>query len=62
MVKLIAKVHGKRIVFTKLFNPIISLLKIRMINKIFGDLIYEMSISTNINEISFSESILKTEK
>lgn len=62
LVRLIANVHGKKIVLTKLFNPMLSLLKIRIINKVFGDLIYEMNISTNINVVSLSESILKTEK
>ncbi|MCQ6274669.1 NAD-dependent epimerase/dehydratase family protein [Bacillus sp. V3B] len=47
MVKLIADVHGKKIILTKLFNPILKVigLKLGLINKVFGNLVYEKSIS-----------------
>ena len=47
LVGLVAKAHGKRMRFTKLFNPFISFLrpKIGLLNKVFGDLTYEQSIS-----------------
>lgn len=47
MVRLIAEVHGKRITLTKVFNPMISLLSnfTEMINKAFGNLVYERSMS-----------------
>ena len=53
LVKEIAKVHNHRILTTKLFNPIISLLKnVNVINKVFGDLYYEKDLST-INSVSY---------
>lgn len=71
MVKLIAKTHGKTIILTKLFNPLLRLLNISTINKVFGDLVYvngiingaEILISNHSgNEtISFEESIRLTE-
>lgn len=47
MVRLIAEGNGKRIKLIRLFNPILIDLskKINTINKIFGNLIYEKSIS-----------------
>lgn len=41
MVKEIAEVHGKKIYMTKLFNPILKMLNISIINKVFGNLVYE---------------------
>lgn len=41
MVKAIAEAHGKRIYMTKLFNPLLKLLKVSTVNKVFGDLMYE---------------------
>lgn len=61
MVRLIAELHGKKIVMTKLFNPLIKLLKISIINKVFGDLVYEKDLSSNFDIVSFRESIIKTE-
>nr|WP_309098427.1 NAD-dependent epimerase/dehydratase family protein [Fredinandcohnia onubensis] len=48
MVKVIADIHEKKIVLTKLFNPILKVigLKLGIINKIFGNLVYAKSIST----------------
>lgn len=46
MVRLIAEVHGKRIVLTKVFNPILRLMfGIDVVNKVFGNLVYEKSMS-----------------
>jgi|SRR5690554_2854274 len=47
MVKLIAKVYRKKIKLVKIFNPIIKLLglKFRLINKVFGNLVYDKSMS-----------------
>ncbi|WP_315113921.1 NAD-dependent epimerase/dehydratase family protein [Clostridium intestinale] len=60
MVKLIANTHGKNIYMTKIFNPILRLLNIGVVNKVFGDLLYvkENDIS---NIISFRKSIEFTE-
>ncbi|MFL2095840.1 NAD-dependent epimerase/dehydratase family protein [Marinilactibacillus psychrotolerans] len=41
MVKRIAEIHGKQIRMTRLFNPLLRLLKTSTINKVFGDLVYE---------------------
>ncbi|GEQ32273.1 putative UDP-sugar epimerase [Marinilactibacillus psychrotolerans] len=64
MVKLIAKAHGKRITMTKLFNPLLRLLNVSTVNKVFGDLIYDMSVSeyeSDYRVFGFKESIEKTE-
>jgi UDP-glucose 4-epimerase len=72
MVKLIAKVNGKNIKMTKIFNPIIRLLKTNTINKVFGDLIFDKDTvnssilasngqKINYEIVSFEESISKTE-
>lgn len=45
MVRLIAEANGKRVVMTKLFNLLLRLLKASTVNKVFGDLVYEMRIS-----------------
>lgn len=64
MVRLIAEAHGKRIVMIKLFNPLLRLLKISTVNKVIGDLVYDMSMSkyeSNYRVCGFKESIEKTE-
>ena len=67
LVYTIAKIHGKRVVLTKIFNPLLKMLfRINTVNKVFGNLIYEHSIS----ELSYcdyqirdlEESIALTEK
>lgn len=45
MVREIAKVNGKNIIFTRLFNPLINLLKFSIIKKVFGDLYYDKELS-----------------
>jgi len=62
MVRLIAEVHGKNILMTKLCNPVLRLmLEIGVVNKIFGNLVYEKSLSAydtaNYQVISFRESL-----
>ena len=61
MVRLIAEAHGKRMVMTKLFKLLLRLLNVSMVNKVFGDLVYDMSISSNISLVPFSETIKQTE-
>ena len=67
MVRLIAEVHGKKIRLIKVFNPIIRLMsrKIRLVNKVFGNLVYEQSMSdyyrANYRIIDFMKSINLTE-
>lgn len=65
MVKLIAEAHGKKIRMTKLFNPLLRLLKIGTVNKVFGDLVYEKSVvehESNYRVFDFNESIRVTEE
>lgn len=64
MVRLIAEAHGKRVVMTKLFNPLLRLLNVSTVNKVFGDLVYDMSMSeyeSNYRICGFGESIEQTE-
>ena len=67
LVKGIAKVHNKKMISTKIFNPIIRITSkyIPLLNKIFGDLIYEESMSNYMDfqycKRSFDESIRLTE-
>ncbi|WP_296561783.1 NAD-dependent epimerase/dehydratase family protein [uncultured Acetobacterium sp.] len=67
LVKTIAEVHGKKIVMTKLFNPVLRLMfGIGTVNKVFGNLVYEKSMSdydkANYRIRDFRESIELTEK
>ncbi len=67
MVRLIAETHGKKVMLTDLFNPLLRLLKIGTVNKVFGDLVYEKSLSKcncvqNISFIDFLESIKLSEE
>jgi len=64
MVRLIAEAHCKGMVMTKLFNPLLSLLNLSMVNKVFGDLVYDMSMSeykSDYRICEFRETIKKTE-
>lgn len=64
MVRLIAEAHEKKIVMTKLFNPLLRLLNGSTVNKVFGDLVYDMSMSDYVSDYRvcrFKESIIKTE-
>lgn len=48
MVKMIGEIYGKNIKMIRLFNPIIRILvmKVELVNKVFGNLLYEKSMST----------------
>ena len=66
MVKLIAEVHGKKIWMTKMFNPILRLMfGIGVVNKVFGNLVYEQSMSdydeADYQIRDFNETIKLTE-
>ena len=66
LVKTIAETHGKKIWLTKIFNPILKLMfKVNIVNKVFGNLVYEKSISmydkANYQIRDFRESIEMTE-
>ena len=67
LVKTIAGVHGKKIMMTKVFNPVLRLMfGIGIVNKVFGNLVYEKSMSdydkANYRIRDFRESIELTEK
>lgn len=67
LVKTIAGVHGKKIIMTKVFNPVLRLMfGIGIVNKVFGNLVYEKSMSdydkANYRIRDFRESIELTEK
>ncbi|MEK4514270.1 NAD-dependent epimerase/dehydratase family protein [Paenibacillus sp. FSL H8-0122] len=62
MVKLIAESYGKKVVLINFLNPIINILRKRnnIINKVFGNLVYEKEMSNYKKEycvINFEESI-----
>lgn len=66
LVKTIAEVHGKKIIMTKFFNPVLRLMfGIGIVNKVFGNLVYEKSMSdydkVNYRIRDFRESIELTE-
>ncbi|AIQ76189.1 NAD-dependent epimerase/dehydratase family protein [Paenibacillus odorifer] len=66
MVKIIAEANGKKIKLVKGFNPFLFLLRryVRVLNKIFGNLVYEQSISiykVNYRKKNLRESIMATE-
>ena len=47
LVELIAEAHGKRVILTRVFNPILKLMSnfVGAVNKAFGNLVYEKSMS-----------------
>lgn len=60
----IAQVHGRNVRLTKLFNPIIKNINHPTINKVFGQLIYDHSLSQfegDYNVVDFVKSIHLTE-
>lgn len=66
MVRLIANVHGKNIRLVKIFNPILKMMsgKVNIVDKVFGNLVYDKNISNYKNEYrirTFKESIIVTE-
>lgn len=64
MVRLIAEAHGRKIRMTRLYNPLLRLQNASIVNKVFGDLVYEKSMSkyqSDYRVYGFRESILQTE-
>ncbi|QSX09283.1 NAD-dependent epimerase/dehydratase family protein [Alkalibacter rhizosphaerae] len=64
MVRLISEAHDKRVQMTKLFNPLLRLLNVSIVNKVFGDLVYDMSMSeyeSDYRVCGFRESIKRAE-
>ncbi|MGI1729384.1 NAD-dependent epimerase/dehydratase family protein [Streptococcus uberis] len=66
LVKTIRDVNGKKTVLTPLFNPLIKgMFGVSQINKMFGDLVYDQSISQesfDYNVVLFQDSVIKAEK
>ena len=58
LVRCIAECYGKRIVVTKLFNPLIRALMKRLVvlEKLFGDLCY-VDVGNNFDVVGFEESV-----
>lgn len=66
MVQMIAETHGRNIRLTKLFNPIINAMlgRVGIINKVFGNLVYEKSMSEYKEQYrvkTMKETIVATE-
>lgn len=67
MVRLIAEAHGKRVQLIKTLNPLIRILcrTIPTVDKVFGDLVCERSLSEyryDYRIVSFRDSIMASEK
>ena len=67
MIRMIAEAHGRKIKLTKVFNPLLRLmgLKIGIVNKAFGNLVYEQSLSEykeNYRIRDLKQSIIAMEK
>ena len=67
MVRLIAEAHGKKIRLVKAFNPILKAVEIKVdiVKKVFGNLVYEKSISNYKEDYqirNLKASIYETEK
>lgn len=65
LVRLIAKYHNKRVYLTKLLNPIFFIFKIKIVKKVFGNLVYEKEMSeykeVEYRLINFKKSVESTE-
>lgn len=66
LVKLIAEAHGKKIVLTEIFNGALKIMgkKIGIVNKVFGNLVYDKSISeykVNYRVRDLKEAVKATE-
>ncbi len=65
MVKAVANANGKKIKLTKIFNPFITLalkMKITIVCKVFGSLIYEKDLCPDFEKVDFETSIKRTEE
>ncbi|MBY0158842.1 NAD-dependent epimerase/dehydratase family protein [Cytobacillus oceanisediminis] len=65
MVKLIARINGTHVQMTKVFNSFLRLVRHDTVNKVFGDLVYDKSMSEYKHRYTvcdFETSIKLTEK
>lgn len=62
VLKYYSAMYNHKIIMTKMFNPLVNLLKNRIskINKIFGDYYYDIEKNITINQLPFTETLDKT--
>lgn len=64
IIKIVANAKGRRVIFTKLFNPLIRLAskRINILNKALGNKVYDKNLSSvdEYNVVEFEESINKS--
>ena len=61
MVRKISAFHGRSIWFTRLFNPLLRLLNIGVMRKVFGSLVIDVEPNDICDIYDFSSSIVMTE-
>lgn len=61
LAKIIAEIFNRKIIFTKIFNPIINFSKKGIVNKVFGNLYYTKEVSEKLDYVRFRDSIIITE-
>lgn len=67
LVRLIADAHGRKIILTGIFNGVLKIMgkKVGIVNKVFGNLVYDKSISeykANYRVRDLKEAVRATEK
>lgn len=65
LVKIIAEINGKKIHMTKIFNPFIHRFRFNIVKKVFGNLVYDKSMSEFLlptDKIDFRQTIKLTEQ
>ncbi|PIC69183.1 NAD-dependent epimerase [Sporosarcina sp. P16b] len=66
LVKEISERHEKKLFLTKIFNPVFKLCNLNIFKKVFGDLLYEKSMSSHLNFeytlVNFKDSVKATEE
>jgi len=64
IIKTVSTIRNKKIWFTKLFNPFIKLLRIKIgiLNKVFGDYYYDIKRDILSDFLSLNDSILEIER
>lgn len=62
LVQTIGFKHGKKIYLTKVFNPILNIIGIAIVKKVFSNLIYSNKEDITVQMIGFDKTIEMTEK
>lgn len=62
VLKYYSQIYNHKIIMTKMFNPLINLLKNRIskVNKIFGDYYYDVEKNISVNQLPFTETLGRT--